>query len=77
MLRYLMPDGTEEVEGETYAEVVAAMNDTKMTPSTNLTTYRNALAGRVMQVYPNAAIDPSTDESLIMSLMAAGIIERL
>jgi len=31
----------------------------------------------VQQIYPNATIDPSTDESLIESLEGARLIERL
>lgn len=73
---YLLMDGTE-VEGETATDIVRAMNDAKMAPARDLAVYRNAMAGRVQQIYPHAEVDPSTDETLIASLERARLIERL
>jgi len=75
-MRYLLMDGAE-VEGETATDIVCAMNDAKMTPARDLAVYRNALAGRVLQIYPSAEVDPTTDESLLASLERANLIERL
>jgi len=56
-MKYLLMDGSE-VEGEDATDIVRAMNDAKMAPARDLAVYRNALAGRVQQIYPNATIDP-------------------
>jgi hypothetical protein len=68
-----MPDGML-VEGETFTDVVKAMNDTKMTPAKRLSTYRRALAERAKEAY-GEEIDPTTDETLITTMISAGLLE--
>jgi hypothetical protein len=74
-MKYRLPDG-QEVTGNSYTDIVMAMNEQKMTPSKRLSTYRKALAERARLVY-QADIDDTSDKTLIQSMEKCGLIERL
>lgn len=75
-MRFRLPDDTVVV-GNSYADIVRQMNEQKMTPARNQSTYRKALAKRAREMYGAASIDGSSDRSLILSLEQVGLIARV
>jgi hypothetical protein len=63
------------VEGDTYTEVVRAMNNTKMTPAKQLSTYRRATAMRIKDAY-GVEVDWSSDEAFVLGMERADLLKR-
>jgi hypothetical protein len=74
-MRFRLPDG-ETVEGRSYSDVVMSMSDFKMNEPRSLTTYMHATARRTSELY-NVIVDASTPRSFVLSLEAAGLMQRL
>lgn len=74
-MRFILPDDTI-VTGNSYAAIVRQMNEQKMTPARNQSTYRKALAKRTKDMY-GQDVDDSSDRSLILSLVRVGLISRV
>lgn len=75
MMRFVLPDG-KPVEGESWADIVKAMNDEKFTPARRLSTYRQSLADRVAAMY-GREIDYTTNKSLVLDLVEVGLLTRV
>lgn len=75
-MRFLLPDD-RMVVGSSYSSIVAQMNDAKMTPAKNISTYRRETAKRAREMYGAEAIDDSSDKALILSLVKVGLIKRV
>jgi hypothetical protein len=71
-MRFVLPDG-EIAVGRSYSDIVAAMNEAKFAPATNMSTYRKAVAERVQAIY-GESVDATSDKTLIKSLCKVGLL---
>lgn len=74
-MQFQLPDDTVVV-GNSYASIVRQMNEQKMTPARNQSTYRRAVAKRAREMY-GTAIDDSSDRALVLSMEGVGLIKRV
>jgi hypothetical protein len=74
-MKFILPDDTIVV-GNSYADIVRQMNEQKMTPARNQSTYRKALAKRAREMY-GQEVDDTSDRALIKSLEKVGLIARV
>jgi hypothetical protein len=74
-MKFRLPDGNE-VAGRSYEDIVAAMADEKLREPRSMESYRRATARRVSSGY-GVIIDSTDDRSFILSLEAAGLMERV
>lgn len=76
MMRFKMLPGGEEIEGNTYKELVRSMADKKMEPIHDLDGYRRRTAQRVQEMFGHD-IHILTNEQFVRDLEAHGLLERI
>lgn len=73
--RFRLPDGTE-IGGNTYAEVVQSMASFKLSDVRSIAGYRRETSRRAFELY-QVKLDPSSDRSLIQSMVAAELLQAI